>query len=69
VRQVIELVNSLTIAHAKNMSIFVKRSNQYKVRDAEYRPWNMRDVVEAYSGKSYEEVIEEQKRKRESKQK
>lgn len=51
------------------MSIFVKRSNQFKVRDATYQPWNLRKVIETYAGKPYEEVLEEQKELREKKEK
>ena len=47
------------------MSIFVKRSNQFKVRDAEYKPWGLRRVIETYGGRPYEEVIEEYRKKRE----
>lgn len=38
-----------------------KRSNIYKVRHT--IAWTMRDVIEHFSGKSYEEVVAEHKRK------
>lgn len=48
------------------MPNFIKRpTNQYKVRNAEYRPWNLRNVIETYAGRPYEEVLREQKEKRE----
>lgn len=64
----IELINALSIAQAKQMSNFikaVKRSNRFKVRDATYQPWGLRQVIETYAGRPYEEVLEEQRRKRE----
>lgn len=50
------------------MAGFIKRSNAFRMRDAEYKPWNMRDVIETYSGKSYDEVVKEQKELREKKE-
>lgn len=47
------------------MSLFIKRSNQFKVRDAEYKPWGLRQVIETYAGRPYEEVVKEYKEKRE----
>lgn len=46
------------------MSSFIKRSNQFKVRDAEYKPWNLRKVIETYAGRPYDEVLKEQQEKR-----
>jgi len=48
------------------MALFIKRSNAFRMRNAEYRPWNMRDVIENFGeGKTYDEVVEEQRKKRE----
>lgn len=43
------------------------RSNYFKVISPDYKPWTMQDVVEHYSDKPYEQVVEEQKKLREKK--
>ena len=66
----IGLINALSIAQTKQMGNFIKtikRSNAFKVRNAEYRPWGLKDVIETYGGRPYAEVVEEYRKKREEK--
>lgn len=37
-----------------------KRANQFKVRNPNYKPWTLKDVIENFSGRSFEEVKREQ---------
>lgn len=44
----------------------IKRLNHFKVISSEYKPWDMRKVVETFSGKTYKKVMKEQKEKHEN---
>lgn len=41
-----------------------KRANIFKIKSPDYKPWTLRDVVEHFSDKPYEQVVKEQKEKR-----
>jgi len=48
------------------MASFIKKPSLSDIRKRQiYNPYGLRDVIEAFSGKSYEEVVEEQRKKRE----
>lgn len=40
-----------------------KRANVYKIRNADYKEWTLKTVIETFSDKSYEEVKKEQEEK------
>lgn len=52
------------------MANFIKKlSLSEKRRQHFYNPWNLKTVIETYAGKPYDEVVKEQKEKREAKEK
>lgn len=44
-----------------------RRANIFKVKNPDYKPWNMRDVIEKIGGKDYEEVRKQELEKRKAK--
>lgn len=52
------------------MSNFIKKQSLSEKRHQQYfNPWGLKDVIEAFSGKTYDEVVAREKKKREEKKK
>lgn len=44
-----------------------KNSLSFKRRQRYYNPWNLKDIIQTYAGRPYEEVVREYQKKRKQK--